>query len=71
MEWLTSLGSTLSQLLVQAPVWIQMVIVVAIAVPLMVVIAWCLMWAVDRVANRAAGVNSLQRSRSTKVDHHG
>ena len=35
MEWLTSLGSTLSQLLVQAPVWIQMVIVVAIAVPLM------------------------------------
>lgn len=71
MEWLTSLGSTLSQFLVQAPVWIQMIIVVAIAVPLMVVIAWCLMWIVDRVANRAAGVISQQRNRRTKVDHHG
>ena len=71
MEWLTSLGSTLSQFLVQAPVWIQMTIVVAIAVPLMVVIAWCLMWTVDRVASRAAGVISQQRNRRTKVDHHG
>lgn len=71
MEWLMSLGSTLSQFLVQAPVWIQMTIVVAIAVPLMVVIAWCLMWTVDRVANRAAGVISQQRNRRTKVDHHG
>ena len=71
MEWLTSLGSTLSQLLVQAPVWIQMVIVVAIAVPLMVVVAWCLMWGVDYVANRGKRLISQQRSRSTKVDHHG
>ena len=71
MEWLTSLGSTLSQLLVQAPVWIQMVIVVAMAVPLMVVVAWCLMWMVDRVANRAARAISQRRSHSTKVDHHG
>ena len=48
-----------------------MVIVVAIAVPLMVVVAWCLMWGVDYVANRGKRMISQQRSRSTKVDHHG
>ena len=71
MEWLTEVSSAFSQFLVQAPVWIQMVIVVAIAVPLMVVVAWCLMWVVDYIANRGKRMISQQRSYSTKVDHHG
>ena len=48
-----------------------MVIVVAIAVPLMVVVAWCLMWVVDYIANRGKRMISQQRSHSTKIDHHG
>ena len=56
--------------LVLSIVW-WLVIVVAIAVPLMVVVAWCLMWGVDYVANRGKRMISQQRSRSTKVDHHG
>ena len=71
MEWLTDVSSAFSQFLVQAPVWIQMVIVVAIAVPLMVVVAWCLMRVVDYIANRGKRMISQQRSHSTKVDHHG
>ena len=71
MEWLTSLGSTLSQFLVQAPAWIHLTLGRAIAEALREAIAWCLMWIVDRVANRAAGVISQQRNRRTKVDHHG
>ena len=43
----------------------------AIAVPLMVVVAWCLMWVVDYIANRGKRMISQQRSHSTKVDHHG
>jgi len=53
--------------LVQAPVWVQMIIVVIIVVPIMIGLAWCLMWAVDR----SAVLISQFRNRGTTVKDHG
>lgn len=66
MEWLTDVSSAFSQFLVQAPVWVQMIIVVIIVVPIMIGLAWCLMWAVDR----SAVLISQFRNRGTTVKDH-
>lgn len=67
MKWLTDVGSASSQFLVQAPVWVQMIAMVIIVVPIMIGLAWCLMWAVDR----SAALISQFRNRGTTVKDHG
>ena len=67
MEWLTDVSSAFSQFLVQAPVWVQMIIVVIIVVPIMIGLAWCLMWAVDR----GAALISQFHKRGITVKDHG
>ncbi|WP_237792470.1 hypothetical protein [Corynebacterium accolens] len=67
MDWLTDVSSAFSQFLVQAPVWVQMIIVVIIVVPIMIGLAWCLMWAVDR----SAALIFQFHNRGTTVKDHG
>ncbi|MCT1409418.1 MULTISPECIES: hypothetical protein [Corynebacterium] len=61
------MSSAFSQFLVQAPVWVQMIIVVIVVVPIMIGLAWCLMWAVDR----SAALISQFHKRGTTVKDHG
>ncbi|MDK8679808.1 hypothetical protein [Corynebacterium accolens] len=61
------MSSAFSQFLVQAPVWVQMIIVVIVVVPIMIGLAWCLMWAVDR----SAALITQFHKRGTTVKDHG
>lgn len=70
MEWWTNLTGVLSQAMVQAPVWVQMPVLIVIAVPLLAIAAWCLMFVidfVDRLRFRGAATGSeIQKSDSTR-----
>ncbi|WP_157105753.1 hypothetical protein [Corynebacterium phocae] len=57
MEWFDSFA----QWMVNAPIAVQMLILVATAVPAMVVLAWVLMWAVDAVARLGARIYSHEQ----------
>lgn len=56
--------------MVQAPVWVQMPVLIVIAVPLLAIAAWCLMFVidfVDRLRFRGAATGSeIQKSDSTR-----
>lgn len=70
MEWWTNLTGALSQAMVQAPVWVQMPVLIVIAVPLLAIAAWCLMFVIDfvgRLRFRGAATGSeIQKSDSTR-----
>ncbi|HAT1275772.1 TPA: hypothetical protein I8V79_000917 [Corynebacterium striatum] len=70
MEWWTSLTGVLSQAMVQAPVWVQMSVLIVIAVPLLAIAAWCLMFVIDFVGRprfRGAATGSeIQKTDSTR-----
>ena len=56
--------------MVQAPVWVQISVLIVIAVPLLAIAAWCLMFVVDFVGGprfRGAATGSeIQKTNSTR-----
>lgn len=56
--------------MVQAPVWVQMSVLIVIAVPLLAIAAWCLMFVIDFVGRPrfrgAATGPEIQKTNSTR-----
>ncbi|MCK6161257.1 MAG: hypothetical protein E6689_01055 [Corynebacterium striatum] len=62
MEWWTNLTGALSQAMVQAPVWLQMPVLIVVAVPLLALAAWALMFAIDFTARHLKGPKKTSTS---------
>lgn len=53
----------LTQLLVESPMWLQMIIMVALLVPVAVVVAWGWMWVVNVAVNSVASAVTRRKKR--------
>ncbi|AZA08790.1 hypothetical protein [Corynebacterium pseudopelargi] len=63
-EWLTDLGDRTAQFLTTSPLWLQVTLVIAVAVPLCAVLALLWLRVVDRVGSLLARGGARARARA-------
>lgn len=58
MNWFTEFSDALTEPFVDAPVWQQMGTIIAVGVPVLIVLAWALMMAIDWIATMVSSVSA-------------
>lgn len=73
MNWLDRVqaaSDAASQWMVEAPIAVQMLVLVCTVVPVAVCVAWALMFVIDAVARRLPGAEMGNAAARAKIVHH-